>query len=216
MLLPSHSHIWQLCLVPYIFITLDGLSLGRSLSFECQFGVLLLYMVKGARECCVWKICSEFAQICGGKSVNLKLPHKIKLSWINLQHSPLGDILNNVLFKAFLLCFFSRTRCSAAYSKLWPTDFFIALPQTSSYHSVGLQPSHVPGRAVLWWIDCRAFRRWDITRIRPFLSSSGVQHYGQYKSSPWWSPWGCSETNSWLKELQGTHHKMTIHLRVGH
>lgn len=66
----------------------------------------LLYMVKGTRECCVWKRCSEFSQICGGKSANLKLPHKIKLSWINLQHSLLGDILNNVLFKAFLLCFF--------------------------------------------------------------------------------------------------------------
>lgn len=89
----------------YIFITLDGLSLGSPWSFECQFGFLLLYMVKGARECCVWKICSEFPLICGGKSINLKLAHKIKLSWINLQHSPLGDILNNVLFKTFLLFF---------------------------------------------------------------------------------------------------------------
>lgn len=90
----------------------------------------LLYMVKGARECCVWKRRSEFSQICGGKSANLKLPHKIKLSWINLQHSPLGDILNNVLFKAFLLCFFSRTCCSAAYSKLWPTDFLLPYPKS--------------------------------------------------------------------------------------
>lgn len=102
MLSPSHSHIWQLCLVPYIFISLDGLSLGSPRGFECQFGILLLYMVKGARECCVWKICSEFALIRGGKSINLKLARKIKLSWINLQCSPLGDILNNVLFKAFL------------------------------------------------------------------------------------------------------------------
>lgn len=34
---------------PYIFITLDGLSLGSPHSFECQFGIFLLYMVKGAR-----------------------------------------------------------------------------------------------------------------------------------------------------------------------
>lgn len=74
--------------------------------FECQFGILLLYMVTGAGECCVWKLCSEIALICGGKSINLKLAHKIKLSWINLQQSPLGDILNNVLFKECLVFFF--------------------------------------------------------------------------------------------------------------
>lgn len=56
-----------------------------------------------ARERSVWKIRCEFALLCSGKSVNLKLAHKIKLSWINLQHSPLGDILNDVLLKAFLL-----------------------------------------------------------------------------------------------------------------
>lgn len=70
--------------------------------WSASFGILLLYMVKGARECCVWKICSEFALMFGGKSINLKLARKIKLSWIDLQRSPLGDILNNVLFKAFL------------------------------------------------------------------------------------------------------------------
>ena len=215
MLFHSCSHIWQVCLVPYIFITLDGLSLGSSLSLECQFGTLLLYMVKGARECCVWKTCYEFSLVCGGKSANLKLAHKINLSWINLQHSPLVDILNNVLFKAFL--FFSRTCCSDTYSKFWTKGFFIALPQTSPYHSLGLQPSHIPDWALLWWIDCRDFGRWDIKRVRAFTSNSEVrQLYGQHNGFPWHSPLGCSESISWQSELWGIHHKMTILFIVGH
>lgn len=78
-----------------------------------------------ARERSVWKIRCEFALLCSGKSVNLKLAHKIKLSWINLQHFPLGDILNDVLQD---IPVFSRTCCSAAYWKLWPEGFLLPYP----------------------------------------------------------------------------------------
>lgn len=178
MLFHSRSHIWEVCLVPYIFITLVGLSLGSSLSFECQLGILLLYMVKGARERCAWKICCKFTLVRGGKSVNLKLAHKIQLSWINLQHSPLGDVLNDVLFKACLL--FSRTCCSAAYSKLWPTGFLLPYPKPPLITLLDYSPPIAQAGLRFDELIAELLEKWVIKRLKAFLwfcDSSQIQKY---------------------------------------